>query len=229
MRSRRAFSIIWRINAVVILLAGSAATIALVALLVSLVLDAAPSRRTETVADTAAAPDAAPLNARIGGFESMAGTTVLRAPLNVDEGGKYSSHGGADNTRNYLFLDTETKNAHWLLPNNEVEIFSARDLPEPERDAQPPLRVIVYQVLAHDGNQDGRIDHDDRLTLAISDPSGRGYRELVAAVDTVNAMWLADPDHLAVLYSVGAKLYSLEADLRNGGAPKIAEVKITRS
>lgn len=234
------FRVVWQINALVILLAGLLAVGALVAVVVGMAWNTARTSHEPNVADQIAAPGDAPgdaesatVRASIGQFESIAGTTSLRASVHVVGGSTDFSSKGDTSTRNYLYFDTATGAAYWLMPDNKAEFLNARDFPEHSGradDATEPVRATVYQMRTQAPHGAARNERRDQQTLAVSDPNGRHFRVLVDGVDDVNALWLEDARHVAALYSIGATLYTLKLDLGAGpgAAPVVAKVNIAR-
>ena len=241
MESNRFFRVVWRINAIVILLAGLLAVGALAAVVAGMAWDAARSSRAPNVADQInvapgdALADAEPdlVRASIGQFENIAGSTSLRAAVHVAGGSTdYSSKGDAS-TRNYLYFDTATGTSHWLMPDNKTEFLTERDFPEHSGgadEARRPVLATLYQLRTQAPRGAARNDRHDQQTLAVSDPNGRHFRVLVDGIDEVNALWLDDARHIAALYSIGATLYTLKLDLGAGpgAAPVVTKVNIAR-
>jgi len=234
------FRVIWQINAVVILLVGLLAAGALVAVVVGMAWNAARSSHEPNVADQIVVPGDAPgdaestaVRASIGRFESIAGTTSLRAAVSTAGGSTDYSSKSDVSTRNYLYFDTATGAAYWLMPDNKAEFLNVRDFPEHSGradEATEPVRATVYQLRTPAPRGAARNERRDQQTLAVSDPTGRHFRVLVDGVDEVNALWLEDARHIAALYSIGATLYTLKLDLGAGpgAAPVVAKVNIAR-
>jgi len=118
-KSQKLFRYLWRINAVLILVAAGSIVFG-VAVLVAGEFDArrARSREAEAGIPVAAVADA---NAHLllGRASVVKGTNVMRADLSLDRGGKEFSSGGYSETRNILFIDPDQKEGRWLLPDND--------------------------------------------------------------------------------------------------------------
>ena len=238
------FRVVWQINAVVILLAGLLAVGLLVAVVVNTWPSGGRSAHEANVADQVAAKDGAELgdaeptteHANIGQFENIAGTSALRAEVRVagrSSAPDFSSKSGDMSTRNYLYFDTTTGAARWLMPDNKTEFLSVRDFPDHASRADAtnePVRVTVYQLRAQAPRGGARNDRRNQETLAVSDPDGHHFRVLAEGIDEVNALWLDDARHIAALYSIGATLYTLKLDLGAGpgAAPVVTKVNIAR-
>jgi hypothetical protein len=114
-KSQRFFRYLWRINAVLILLAAGAVTFGVVALLVGeLGARVARNREAEAGIPVVAADSNAHLS--LGRVSVVAGSDVMRADLSLNRGGSSFSSGGNTETRNILFIDPGQKVARWLLP-----------------------------------------------------------------------------------------------------------------
>jgi len=144
MKSQKFFRYLWRINAVLILVAAGAVTFGVGALLVEeFGARAARSREAEAGIPVVAAGPNARLS--LGRASVVAGTDVLRADLSLNRGGEGFSSGGYTETRNILFIEPGQKAARWLLPDNDYVIGQSSDVTdETDRNAR---RMIASAVL----------------------------------------------------------------------------------
>ncbi len=125
MQTRRLFSLIWRINAIVILLVGLIAGAVLSVAGYLLFKDATRTRHVDNVANTALG-NVRETAAELGSFGEIPGASVLRAPLNVRQ--TYALGSGskeAGSTRNYLYFEPSTRATSWLRPSMGGRILSS--------------------------------------------------------------------------------------------------------
>jgi hypothetical protein len=147
---------------------------------------------------------------QLGGFQELAGTDYLMAPVATPRGREdYSvkpEGSRADFARNYLFVNLTDKSSYLLLPTNDYLILEAKVLPaggqakenkenkaapqtEPakadNRPAKTDTKWLYYRVVKSDTDNDKQLTGSDRWTVALSDISGREYKELIADVETI--------------------------------------------
>ena len=218
MNPRRFFALLWRINAVLILVAGILAVVAL-GFAVVMMLNSTRSQDGDALTQ-AVFPDDNKA-ATLGAFEAVPGTDVLRARLNVGDRPAFGSGSRyADSTvRNYLFVDPESRNAHWLRPSMEGVFLHSINLPESGFNEKPPdVRLFVYTLVERDTNGDRQLTEADSKTIAVSDPAGKRFRIVVTGADELRDSRLLRSDRLLVLYSAGAKLMAAELNPFDAGS-----------
>lgn len=215
MQTRKLFTNIWRINAILILLAGLLAVGLLCVAGVSLVASLTRPRHVDNVAATALG-EAKESSAELGSFETIVGSTVLRAPLTVRHSGALGSSYESGATRNYLYFDPATRSTHWLCPAMDGLILSSTTLPTTDYGAPKADAVVaVHVIIGKDSNNDERLTDEDSKQIAVSAPDGTGYRVVVAQADRLNKATLLSPTRLLILYSMGSKLAAAEINPRN--------------
>jgi len=144
-KSQKLFRYLWRIDAVLILVAAGAIVFG-VAVLVAGELGTRTARSREAEAGIPVAP-VADSNAHLslGRASVVEGTNVMRADLSLDRGGKGFSSGGYSETRNILFIDPDQKEGRWLLPDNNHVVTESSDITDgADRSAK---RLIATAVL----------------------------------------------------------------------------------
>ena len=215
MPTRKFFTRIWRINAIIILLAGLLAVGLLSVAGVSLVVSLTRPDRVDDVAITALG-ETKETSAELGSFETIPGSTVLRAPLTVRNSGALGSSYESGTTRNYLYFDPSTRSTHWLCPSMDGVVLSSTALSADDYGApKTNALVAVHVVVNKDSNNDERLTESDSKQIAVSTPDGKGYRVLVAQADRLNKATLLSPTRLLILYSTGSKLAAVEVDASN--------------
>jgi hypothetical protein len=220
MQTRRLFSLIWRINAIVILLVGLIAGAVLSVAGYLLFKDATRTRHVDNVANTALG-NVRETAAELGSFGEIPGASVLRAPLNVRQ--TYALGSGskeAGSTRNYLYFEPSTRATSWLRPSMDGLILSSVPLPSAEY-GEKKVNAVTYVHVTVDKDTDGddRLTESDAKQIAISAPDGKGYRVLVTKADRLNDATLIGPTRLLILYSAGNKLNAVEVNPVDPAAP----------
>jgi hypothetical protein len=153
------------------------------------------------------------------------------------ESGSYSDSYGRSATQpvhNLLFASLDDLSGRWLLSHNRFLIWATEELP-PEKDksiigvyvkdqagvgvlkvTNPEQRVarwIYIEVVKSDTNNNGKWDHEDRKAIAIVDPSGANYVEVITDTDEILQRTMHLEDKLSVVYQSNAKLFISNIDL----------------
>jgi hypothetical protein len=199
MKSQKFFRYLWRINAVLILVAAGAVTFGVGALLVEeFGARAARSREAEAGIPVVAAGPNARLS--LGRASVVAGTDVLRADLSLNRGGEGFSSGGYTETRNILFIEPGQKAARWLLPDNDYVIGQSSDVTdETDRNARRMIAsaVLVKPTAGSPETAAGR--------LLLFDPPGRKVVEVASNVREIHLASLSGGE-LIILYERDRRL-----------------------
>lgn len=207
-RSQNFFRYIWRINAVLILLAAGACIFGVGALLVG-EFGERTARNREADAGipvVAAANPGAHLS--LGHASVVVGTNVMRANLSLNRGGAGFSSGGYTETRNILFIEPGQNVARWLLPDNDHIISDCSDIKEEtEGNAK---RIVATAVLVN--STIGSEAAAGRLLLF--DPSGKRIVEVATNAREIHLTSLSGND-LTILYERNRRLVLAAFDPRS--------------
>lgn len=111
----------------------------------------------------------------------LKGTTdTVVLPLNSEKtGAGRLGYGKTSNTRNYLFLNTSSKEQHWLLDHNDFAFLHR------EAVSGPKGTMFKYEFAKQDTNEDGKYSSEDKITLAFSTADGLRFTELIDEIDEV--------------------------------------------
>jgi hypothetical protein len=158
---------------------------------------------------------------QLGNLLDVKGSQIMIFPLHVrDPRGGYSSYSSSHSamqTRNLLFVDSQSGSKRWLLPKTDQWVRdwsvlrpgqgisaerSGRSLFEPssEQVQQEPVGVL-YQITRDDSDGDGKWTAGDTFSLALSAVDGTGFTEILSGIDDVLGWKLLDDDRL-VIYCV---------------------------
>ena len=198
-KSQKFFRTLWRINAVIILLAAGAIAVGSGALLVEeFGARSARSRDAEAGVPVAAAESNAHLS--LGRASVVAGTDVMRADLSTNnESGSFSS-GGYSETRNVLFIEPGQKVGRWLLPDNDHIIRYSSDITdESDHNAK---RMIAMAVLVKPATGSPETSMGK---LLLFDPSGKKVVEVANDVRVIHLTSLSGGE-LTILYERNRRL-----------------------
>lgn len=227
MKSRRIFHYIWRINAVIILMAGILATISLSASALYVLLQATRTREVDSVINVAK-NEQVKTKTEIGTFTPIAGSEILQAPLYLIQDYDYRAGSKESSSiQNYKFFDPNQKRSYWLRPKSEGLFLSAIALSASgtsiinnpivinTEEKQVPVVAFLYVLVDKDTNNDQRINDSDQKQIGISNAAGTSFKVLVDQVDRFNGYSAIKNNRLSVLYTSSSKLKAIEIDLRS--------------
>jgi hypothetical protein len=176
-KAQKLFRRLWRINAVLILLGAGVIIVGIGSLLISeLGWNTVRRREARAAVPVGGAADSS-LALQLGRVSVVPGTNVMRADLFLGQGlGGFSSKGYFE-TRNILFIESDQKEARWLLPDNNHVI---NDTSEINDDPNPKAKRTIATAALVKSPGDGPEAGTGRLLLF--DPSGRKVVEVATNV-----------------------------------------------
>jgi hypothetical protein len=183
---QKLFRYVWRVNALLILVAAAGVSFAVVTLLWSEFGGSAARSRVFEAAPQLGSADSGE-RLFLAQVAVVEGTTILRGELVAQRSGSgfSSGSGGYSETRNILFVDNQSHPARWLLPDDDHVITTHPDVTTRAQDGRTahPLASLALVKPAH-----ADLEAADG-TLLLFDPTGRniqtiadGVRELHSAV-----------------------------------------------
>jgi hypothetical protein len=199
-KSQKIFRYIWRINAVLILLAAGACTFGVGTLLVGELGErTARNREADAGIPVVGAADS---NAHLslGHASVVAGTNVMRANLSLNRGGAGFSSGGYTEIRNILFIEPGQNVGRWLLPDNDHIISDTSDITEETNGSAKRMiatAVLVKSTVGSPETLAGR--------LLLFDPSGRKIVEVSPNAREIHLTSISSSD-LTILYERNRRL-----------------------
>jgi hypothetical protein len=189
---------------------------------------------------TTPSPLPAPKEVWMTGFQQINGTPYFYAPIyaakeeqksvwqeikrEIKSGGSsndYESRKGSIDIRNYMFVHRDDLSASKLLPNNNARLLEVEEIGEkapPDKSAKDPNRIVKVQALwyikvTEDTNGDKLLNTLDRKQIAISDPSGANYTEVIQGIDKILLVQPKGLDRRLVIYSSGNKRFVADIDI----------------
>jgi hypothetical protein len=227
MNTQKIFALLWRINAIVILIVGLLGIAGLVMVLVLIYEESLEDRR---VPDVLTVGDGAESRTWLGSFSAVAGSVVLRAELNIEQ--EYEIASGSKesySTQNYLFFDTSTDSSYWLLPSFKGIILSTTDVTDEEdRAAESAVKAVVYEIVEGDSNADGQLTGSDVRQIAISDAAGTRFTRALNDVETLNGVHLlpgAGATQMLIMYTSAGATRAARIDVASGGVLRDVPLK----
>jgi hypothetical protein len=231
MRVRRVITVVRQINAVLILIAGILTIGFLGVMAWMLIKDATRTRQVDNVASTALR-EGEVAKASLSAFEEIQGSGVLRAALTVNQ--TYAIGSGSkeyESTRNYLFVDPNTRKSYWLRQSKEGLILQTYALANAKPgEKQLPPTAFIYLTVEKDTNDDKRLTDEDQKSIGLSDNNGQRFKLLIDGVDRLNGSFLRPAGRALLLYTSGAALRMAEVDLQSQellNSEPLNEVKVS--
>ncbi|MCI0657621.1 MAG: hypothetical protein L0170_11200 [Acidobacteria bacterium] len=213
MTSHRFFRIVWRINAIVLLVA---AAVAILILGIGAVALGRDMFRTwgEREAVTVAGQRVESSRFQFENFELLPGTGVLRSPLAVYESYGFGSSGGGRAILNYFYYDSSTRNAHWLLKDNERLIWWSCDLKtSATQPAESRTLGSLYAVVESDSDHDGQLTSSDLSSVLLTDPAGAQETRILERVSDIQGCEVLSPSSAVLFYVSKSELRAATLDL----------------
>jgi hypothetical protein len=208
-RSSRFFRIVWRANALLILVAAAGGVFSVLALLVSEVSSSMRARSPAAVAPAIVTKDSSePLH--LSGFSQIEGTTVYRAYLARASrpGYKLGSSGDSPENHNILLFDGSTGTTRWLLQGTTELIAYSEDLSGEDESgkSRPPFATValIKPASSDPDAVDGR--------LLAFDITATSVRELATGVRAVDSASLTRSGEIAILFEQKRQYHLMRVD-----------------
>jgi hypothetical protein len=142
--------------------------------------------------------------ATLGTFQNLKGTPYLMSAVTSNQwrSGQSSSYDSSDSgveTRNLVFLDTNSLKSHRLFDTNGY-IITQTDQYTQKVNSKDVTQWLVHQVLKVDTDGNKRLDRNDLRTLAISSTNGKAYVEVITGITEIFGLTMVNPGKLVVVY-----------------------------
>ena len=215
MEENKFFKLIWRFNGLVISVAGVLAIGVLLFAAYKLFQDVTRERTTRSIVNIEENSEIKE-NWRLGQFSEINDNKILMIPLHSDQSFDRAYFSKSSNsTRNYLFINTETSQEKWLFDHTNYLIERSDKLRRGDYNSKEPIIVILYQLVKLDSDHDNRLSSADLTTIAITNPDGSGYKELIKEVELVVDHTLLNEKELFLIYQKSGVSYSAILNLEN--------------
>jgi hypothetical protein len=184
---------VWRVNALLILVAAAAATFGIGTLVWSQVETSMRRDSAEAVAPVVPGKQTTG-ELRLGGLSPVEGTTLYRAILSTTDRSVsgFSSGGYSSDTRNILVIDSASGTANWLLPTDKELIVYNQDVTKHETEGPAATVVLVKTNSSNSETEEGR--------LLVADLAATDVRELVSGVRAVDGVSLTTAGQIVIMF-----------------------------
>lgn len=227
MEENRFFKLVWRLNSLVIMAAGALAIVVLSYLVYYFAKELTERRTVWDIVNIT--PDQRDNEAwQLGKPRNIWSTPYVMVSLYSDQDIALArSSKSSRSTRNILFINGQSNEKRWLLPTNEYLIVQNNLLSQNSHgDKERLVRAILYSIVKKDTNRDNRLTSNDRLVVALSLPSGEGYKEIFHDIDVLVGYEFLDDDSLLLVYQKREVGYSAKVTLDDFSIANDSEILI---
>ena len=218
-KSQIFFRYLWRVNAMLILLAAAAVTLGVGGLLVQ-EFGFKAARNREAQAGIAVADPNTKLDLVLSRASVVEGTQVMRAELQRFAGEAKFSSGYASETRNILFIEPGQKAAHWLLADNDHIVVDSSDITEQKEPNEKQVVVTAALVKSATETPESAIGK-----LLLFDPPGKRIVEVADHVRTIQVASIKGGE-LSILYERDKRLFLDVFDPRSIAKLREQEIEV---
>ncbi len=216
MEDNKFFKLVWRFNGLVISVAGLLA-IGLLAFGTYKLVQEITRERTVMNLVNVEEESKEKHEWRLGHMSSVRGTPYVFVPLRSDQNIDRSYYSkSSSSSRNLLFMNTDTNSKKWLFDHSNYLIVSDELLTHGDyNDKDKPILAILYKLVKVDTNSDKFLSSSDKKTIALSNPDGGNYTEVLTDIDVFIGSQLTESNSLLVIYQRGGIGYSATIELSN--------------
>jgi hypothetical protein len=219
MKAQRFFRYLWRTNAVLIFLATGAVCLVVASVMLSQVSCNARQRRAVEVAPPVVA-DATDFH--LGPMRVVEGNVLRGELLGPGESIAFGSSGYSEQTRNILYLDAQSTEARWLLPDSARVISEETTVWSDEQDPEARRQVASVALVKLPG-ADLEVAAG---TLVVFDPLGRRVTTVAEDVRTLSHASLLDSDSILLLYERNRRYVRALIDARSFEVRSVDDVSV---
>ncbi len=135
-------------------------------------------------------------------LESILGANTQMIRLTTEGKSEKFSSGGNDNQiRNILFLTGKEKEARWLFADHKRLILNVSQLRDERRDLiESPTKALYFEFVEVDNNNDGKLTASDSINIALTQPDGTGFLEILKNINRVHSHDILDKEFLSIVY-----------------------------
>jgi len=214
MKESKFFKFVWRLNGLILMIAGVLTIGVLVFAGYKIITDITRERNTHNIVNVQDEDDIKE-KWQLGNMSDIEGGPWIMIPLNSNQSYAQSYYSkSSSSVRNYLFINSLNNEKHWLFNTNDyliadTELLSENEYGSSERD----ILAILYKVIKSDSDSDNRLTNKDLQTISISLPNGMGYKEILNGVDNFIGKKIVDKKTLLILFQKEGLGYSANVNL----------------
>ena len=225
MEDNRFFKFAWRFNAIIFMLAGILAIGVLVFTGYQIFREATRERTTRNIVNVDK-NQSIDEKCELGRQYKIEGTSFIMIPLISDQSYAMASYSKSSHSaRNYLFIDIQNNDKKWLFQTNAHLIADIDFLTENENEEEARrVLAILYRIISKDKNGDKRLTDVDGISIAISRPSGHGYKEIINDVDRFVGHHVINKGSMLLIFQKDGRGYTANLSLTDFSVSNEAEL-----
>jgi hypothetical protein len=213
MKTRRFFRTVWRLNALIILIAGVLACGLLAFVMLQFLRDMTRTRHVSNVVNVAPEQRGRDRTS-LGSFTRVEGTQVFRAPLNIEQTYELSvASKETTSIQNYLFYDPALDRSYWLRAGAPALFVGSHELPERDFEERLPITAMLYEIVERDTDGDQRLTESDLRVIAVADAAGTRLTPVLRDVAQLHAADITTGNAALVIYTTAGKLHAATVDV----------------
>lgn len=226
MEENRFYRFVWRVNGVAIMLL---LVLAIGAGGYSIIREILQIGKHQPIITNVAADPKGEEKWKLGSPQGIDGTAFIYMPLESENKSvdvlipnlgsmvaKRAYGGYFSPSRNILFINSQTRDMKWLFNDNKQLIANMQMLSVQKRNEENrEIDAILYQVISKDTNGDKKLTAEDIANIAISNPDGSGYKEVIQSVDQLMGSMSIKGREVLVLYQSKGKGYAATISLQD--------------
>lgn len=210
MKDNKFFRIVWRINSVLLFIAGALFLTFIIYEISKDFINSHQSSESEIVENIAPDPENKE-NWVIGNSINVTGSDYLMLPLvsenkevpsnsfdHFDMFEGYKKYYG-NFSKNILFLNKKLNNSFWLFDDINQLILETSLIPN-TYDNDVKTEFILYKIITKDTNQDHIINKDDDPSLYMSFPDGSNIQKIIDKYDKIITFNLTQDNQLLLVF-----------------------------
>lgn len=123
---------------------------------------------------------------------------------------KFSSYSyfGAGRTVNYLFINPDNGESHWLWQPPMPLVLNEYALTRPKEKVQGGSPGILALTVDKDTNADKWLSEEDKKTLVVIKPDGRSIVKLLENITQMSSVAQVDENKVLLVYEKGDKSFA---------------------
>lgn len=214
MEENKFFRYVWRFNGLILMIAGVLGIGVLAFAGYQIFAEIARERDVRTIVNVQEENDIKE-KWQLGYMSKIQGSPYVMIPLNSDQRYAQSYYSkSSSSTRNYLFINSKNNDKHWLFNTNQYLVVDSEFLSENEYNSdEREIRAILYKMVKSDTDNDKRLTSKDLLTIGMSLPNGKEYKEILEGIDVFVGQRLLDPNTLLIVFQKDGVGYSANVNL----------------
>lgn len=147
---------------------------------------------------------------RLGYFHILKGTELILIPLTSEQKSKssYYSRSGNSHSRNYLILNTKTKESYWIWKSNNFLVLEDVKIHNQIADNRNQKAIgLALEVVENDSNSDAVMNESDQKSIQYFDLTAKKLVSVVSNLDRSIGIQQTGDNEVMFFYSRTGKSF----------------------